>query len=120
MDARGGWSLAPAYDLTYGYDPENRWMAQHQMGVNGKFDRFTREDLAALADTASLSKTIADEIVEQVARAVSRWEEFAAQAGAPEAYVQQIKMNQRLYLAAGIAKRRSGPGVHKRKGETHI
>jgi len=63
MDARGSWKLAPAYDLTYGYDPENRWMAQHQMGVNGKFDGFTRDDLTALADTASLSKGIASEIV---------------------------------------------------------
>lgn len=69
------------------------------MGVNGKFDGFTREDLMALADSASLSKSIAADIVEHVARAVSRWEEFAAQAGAPEAYVQQIKTNQRLYLA---------------------
>jgi serine/threonine-protein kinase HipA len=76
-------------------------MAQHQMGVNGKFDGFKREDLMTLADTASLSKSTAAQIVEQVALAVSRWEEFAGQAGAPEAYVQQIKTNQRLYLARG-------------------
>ncbi len=99
MDNAGSWSLAPAYDLTYAYDPENRWMARHQMGVNGKFDGFTREDLMALADTASLSKSIAAEIIEQVAGAVSRWQEFAAQANAPEAYVRQIGTNQRLYLA---------------------
>jgi serine/threonine-protein kinase HipA len=71
--------------------------------MNGKFDGFTRDDLMALADTASLSKTIATEIVEEVARAVSRWEEFAAQAGAPEVYVQQIKSNRRLFLARGVA-----------------
>ena len=105
MDTGGSWSLAPAYDLTYGYDPDNRWMAQHQMSVNGKFDGFVREDLVALADTASLSKGIAAEIVEQVGQAVSRWEEFAAQAGAPEAYVQQIRTNQRLYLVRGITGR---------------
>jgi serine/threonine-protein kinase HipA len=101
MDERGRWRLAPAYDLTYGYDPANRWMAQHQMGVNGKFDGFTRKDLTALADTASPSKSAAAQIVEQVALAVSRWDEFAAQAGAPETYLQQIKTNQRLYLARG-------------------
>lgn len=101
MDTHGSWSLAPAYDLTYGHDPANRWMARHQMGVNGKFDGFTREDLTVLADTASLSKSIAAAIVEQVTHAVFRWEEFAAQAGAPETYVQQIKTNQRLYLARG-------------------
>jgi serine/threonine-protein kinase HipA len=99
MDERGSWRLAPAYDLTYGYDPENRWMAQHQMGVNGKFDGFTRKDLMALADTVSLSKSTAAQIVEQVALAVSRWEEFATQADAPDTYVRQIKTNQRTYLA---------------------
>ncbi len=101
MDARGSWRLAPAYDLTFSCDPANRWMAQHQMGVNGKFDGFTRADLMALADTASLSSSIAAEIVEQVAHAVSRWPEFAAKAGAPQAYVQQIASQQRLYLARG-------------------
>ncbi len=98
MDDHGRWRLAPAYDLTYGYDPENRWMGQHQMGVNEKFDGFKRADLMALADTASISRSTAAEIVAQVADAVSQWEEYAAQAGAPEAYVQQIKKNQRLYL----------------------
>jgi serine/threonine-protein kinase HipA len=75
------------------------------MGVNDKFDGFGREDLVALADTASLSKGIAAEIVEQVGQAVSRWEEFAAQAGAPEAYVQQIRTNQRMYLVRDITGR---------------
>ena len=65
----------------------------------GKFDGFTREDLMTLADTASLSKSIAAQIVEQVGNAVSRWEQFSAQAGAPQDYVEQIKTNQRLYLA---------------------
>jgi serine/threonine-protein kinase HipA len=99
MDERGTWSLSPAYDLTYGYDPANLWMSQHQMSVSGKFDGFTREDLMKLADTVSLSRSTAANIIEEVGRAVSRWEEFAAVAGAPEEYVQQIKANQRLHLA---------------------
>jgi serine/threonine-protein kinase HipA len=99
MDERGTWSLSPAYDLTYGYDPANLWMSQHQMSVSGKFDGFTREDLMKLADTVSLSRSTAANIIEEVGRAVSQWEEFAAVAGAPEEYVQQIKANQRLHLA---------------------
>jgi hypothetical protein len=73
------------------------------VGVNGKFAGFTREDLLTLADTASLSKSIAAEIVEQVAGAVSRWEEFASRADVPQDYVQQIKTNQRLYLARNLS-----------------
>ena len=100
MDERGYWSLSPAYDLTYGYDPANRWMSRHQMSVNGKFEAFAREDLIKLADTGSLAKTIAIDIIQQVGLAVRRWEEFAAVAGTPEEYVQQIKANQRLQLAS--------------------
>ena len=100
MDERGTWSLSPAYDLTYGYDPTNLWMSQHQMSVNGKFEGFTREDLVKLADTVSLSRSTAADIIQEVGRAVRRWEEFAAVAGAPEDYVRQIKANQRLQLAS--------------------
>ncbi len=98
MDERGIWSLSPAYDLTYGCDPANLWMSQHQMSVNAKFDDFTNEDLMELADTVSLSRSTAADIILEVGHAVRRWEEFAAMAGAPEDYVQQIKVNQRLQL----------------------
>ena len=99
MDERGTWSLAPAYDLTYGHDPGNRWMAQHQMGVNGKFDGFAPEDLLQLADTAGLSRRTARDLIQEVGHAVRRWEEFAGIAHVPEGYVQQIKSNHRLELA---------------------
>jgi serine/threonine-protein kinase HipA len=114
MDERGTWSLSPAYDLTYGYDPANLWMSQHQMSVNGKFEGFTREDLTKLADTVSLSGSTAADIIQEVGHAVRRWEEFAAVAGAPENYVRQIKANQRLQLASPPSvdvgsRRRRGP-----------
>ena len=41
MDQAGRWSLAPAFDLTYGYNPAARWTATHQMTLNGKRDGFT-------------------------------------------------------------------------------
>ncbi len=98
MDERGIWSLSPAYDLTYGHDAANLWMSQHQMSANAKFDDFTNEDLMKLADTVSLSRSTAADIILEVGHAVRRWEEFAAVAGAPEDYVRQIKVNQRLQL----------------------
>ena len=36
MDKQGRWSLSPAYDLTYSYNPSGEWTARHQMSVNGK------------------------------------------------------------------------------------
>ena len=99
MDERGNWTLAPAYDLTYGHDPANRWMAQHQMSVNGKFDGFVREDLLRLADTATLTRSAAADLIQSVAEAVRRWREFASAAEAPEDYAQQIEHHHRLDLA---------------------
>jgi hypothetical protein len=68
------------------------------MSVNGKFDGFTSDDLMQLADTVSISRRTAADLIEEVGRAVSRWEEFAAAAGAPKEYAQQIQANHRLHL----------------------
>ncbi|MEQ8953362.1 MAG: type II toxin-antitoxin system HipA family toxin, partial [Gammaproteobacteria bacterium] len=48
MDKAGRWSLAPAFDVIYAWQPDGAWTGQHQMSVNGKRDRFTLEDLLQL------------------------------------------------------------------------
>ena len=55
MDKQGRWSLAPAFDMTYSYNPSGSWTAAHQMTLNGKRDGFTLEDFEACAK-ASLMK----------------------------------------------------------------
>ncbi|MBY0270848.1 MAG: HipA domain-containing protein [Burkholderiales bacterium] len=35
MDPQGRWSLAPAFDMTYSYNPAGLWTATHQMTMNG-------------------------------------------------------------------------------------
>ena len=42
MDRTGAWSLAPAYDLTWAWQPGNAWLDSHQMTLNGKRDSFSR------------------------------------------------------------------------------
>ena len=44
MDKAGEWSLAPAFDMTYSYNPSGAWTARHQMTLNGKRDDFDLED----------------------------------------------------------------------------
>jgi len=34
MDKAGRWSLAPAFDITYSYNPTGSWTATHQMTMN--------------------------------------------------------------------------------------
>lgn len=80
MDRRGSWSLAPAYDVTYAWQPAGRWTALHQMTLNGKRDGFTPDDFLQCADSASIGRARATAICREVAGAVSRWPEYAEQA----------------------------------------
>ena len=43
MDRQGKWTLSPAYDMGFAYNPKGGWTAQHQMSINGKFDNITRQ-----------------------------------------------------------------------------
>ena len=47
MNKAGEWSLSPAFDLSYSYNPDGTWTSQHQMSMNGKRDNFTIEDFVA-------------------------------------------------------------------------
>lgn len=80
MDKQGRWSLAPAFDVTYSYNPSGAWTATHQMTLNGKRDGFALEDFLAAAKSAVMKRGRAEAIVEEVRATVVRWPEFAAQA----------------------------------------
>jgi len=56
MDRSGVWSLSPAYDVTYSYNPAGFWTNRHEMSVNGKRDGFTKKDLLTVGDKISLKK----------------------------------------------------------------
>ncbi len=72
------WDLAPAYDLTYAYNPAGEWTYQHLMSVNGKFRHIQREDLLILADRFQIGA--APRLLAEVRSAVAAWPQFAAQA----------------------------------------
>ena len=95
MDKTGAWSLAPAFDVTYSYNPSGAWTSSHQMTVNGKRDGFTRADLRAVARSAGLKQGRADAILDEVAAAVGRWPEFAAAAALDEGVAERIGQAQR-------------------------
>jgi len=98
MDQQGRWSLAPAFDMTYSYNPSGDWTAQHQMSINGKRDGFTREDFRACARSAMMKRGRAEKIVEEVRAAFARWPEFADRAQLAPAWRKQIQGNLRLTL----------------------
>ena len=98
MDKTGQWSLAPAFDVTYAYDPSGDWTATHQMTMNGKRDGFTLADFRACAKNAVMKRGRAEAIVEEVSAAVSKWPDFAEQAQVANNWRKQIQKNLRLDL----------------------
>ena len=90
MDRDGQWSLSPAFDITWAYNPDGDWTAQHQMAINGKRDGFDLADLAACAATASINARRARDIVEQVRQSVLQWPRFADEAGVAPLWREQI------------------------------
>lgn len=72
MDRAGNWSLSPAYDVTYSYQPSGKWTSSHQMTLNGKQDGFTLDDFRACAKNASMKRGRAEEIVKDVTNIVAR------------------------------------------------
>jgi serine/threonine-protein kinase HipA len=99
MDKAGQWSLAPAFDVTYSYNPDGNWTATHQMSMNGKRGEFTMADFRTCAKTAQMKRGRAETIVEEVTAAVAKWPEYADEARVASAWRKQIQQNLRLKLA---------------------
>jgi len=90
MDKAGVWTLAPAYDMAYAYNPNGAWTSRHQMTFNGKRWNFAEEDFAAVGRSACLTKLKIRRALEQVRAAVARWPEFAAAAQVEESVAERI------------------------------
>ena len=95
MDARGRWRLSPAYDVAYAYNPEG-WTQGHQLSIGGKRDGFERGDLLRFADGTGVPRAAAARILDEVLTAVSRWPEYAAEAGVPGGNMQRIQAAHRV------------------------
>ncbi len=96
MDKSGNWSLSPAFDVIYSFNPAGSWTASHQMTLNGKRDDFTMDDFKACAKAASMKRGRAEAIVNEVREAVSRWKGYAEEAGVPVPVRDQIQRTLRL------------------------
>ena len=96
MNQQGEWSLAPAFDVTYSYNPSGSWTATHQMTLNGKRDGFALADFEACAKAAVMKRGRAATIIEEVQATVNRWPEFAAEARLADEWRDKIQKTHRL------------------------
>lgn len=89
QDPTGTWTIAPAYDTCFSHNPAiGKWTRQHQMLVRGKAWDITAADLLELADDFDIRKP--RDLLQRLTDAVSRWPEFAHQAGVPAAEIARI------------------------------
>jgi serine/threonine-protein kinase HipA len=99
MDKAGKWSLSPAFDVTYAYNPEGAWTARHQMTLNGKTDQFTVSDFRDCARVAGLKRGRDVEILAEVVTAVKNWPQYADEAGVTAKQRDAITSTLRLNFA---------------------
>ncbi|WP_289630599.1 type II toxin-antitoxin system HipA family toxin [uncultured Muribaculum sp.] len=96
MDRQGKWTLSPAYDMGFAYNPKGGWTAQHQMSINGKFDDITRQDLLEFARHNNIKE--ATEIIDRIAEVSSRWPLLARECEVPQPMIEAIMPNLKLSI----------------------
>lgn len=96
MDRQGKWTLSPAYDMGFAYNPKGGWTAQHQMSINGKFDDITRQDLLEFARHNNIKE--ATEIIDRIAEVSSRWPLLARECEVPQPMIDAIMPNLKLSI----------------------
>lgn len=75
MNKNGSWMLAPAYDLTYAYNPKSRWTSRHQLSVNRRRIDITINDFIEIAKSINIKRY--SRIIAEVKEALIKWDELA-------------------------------------------
>ena len=90
MENDGVWHIAPAYDFTFSVDPSAPgYVNRHSMTVCNKNSDISRGDLLELAKRYNIKG--ADALIEKAVGVVSRYEDYARQAGIDGYWLQKIK-----------------------------
>ena len=80
MNRRGEWSLSPAYDITYSFNPNGKWTAVHQMLINWKVTNININDLIQSAHAMHIKESNALTIIDEVRKTLKKWPKFAEEA----------------------------------------
>jgi serine/threonine-protein kinase HipA len=84
-----GWELAPAYDLTFAFNPSGAWTDQHLMSVNGKFKDIQKKDFMDVADRFGIGE--APQLIKEVRESIAHWPQFAKKAGLSKSGTERIR-----------------------------
>lgn len=95
MRDTGVWSLSPAYDVTYAFNPTSSWTRQHQMTLADKAGEFESANLIK-AVSNHMSKNEAAQLINEVTDSVANWSTYGKQAGLAADEIKKIADNHRL------------------------
>lgn len=90
MNKEGAWSLSPAYDMTFSFNPSGAWTSKHQMTVNGKAEGILRDDLLSCAEVGGVKRKTANDVIDEVCSAAKTWPQIANEVGIDEAVTKRI------------------------------
>jgi serine/threonine-protein kinase HipA len=95
MDENGQWSLSPAYDLTFPFDPYHSFVIPHQISINNKVKGINREDLVATAKKVGILRhnEMIDNVVDNLASFSSRIKQYGLNEKTIQLVVADIEKN---------------------------
>jgi len=93
MNQNGEWSLSPAYDLTFPFDPYQSFVIPHQISINNKNKDITREDVENVAKRVGIRNynQIIEKVIEQVSTFPERIKEYNLNSRTIELIVKDLK-----------------------------
>lgn len=97
MDSSGRWSLSPAFDVVYAYNPDGLWTNEHQMSLAGKTGDFDLEDLVTFGKFADLKTREIGTMIAEIREAIERWPQFAEMAGVPADMAERVRAGFRVF-----------------------
>ena len=84
MDRSGKWTLSPAYDVTFSYNPTNKWLRAHQMTINGKTTEIGLSDLLEAGKKMGIKEKRCKDIISKVSVSIDKFAAYAEQVGIKE------------------------------------
>jgi serine/threonine-protein kinase HipA len=84
MDRGGEWKMPPAYDITFAYKPDNKWLGSHQMTMNGKSSGIDSDDILDFGHRIGLGASFCKGVISEVAETVGSWMKYADKCGIHE------------------------------------
>ncbi len=98
MDRTGKWSLSPAYDVAYAYNPAGAWTRDHQMSLAGRRSDFERADILRFAASIGVKERKALKVLDEVSASVRDWSRHAVEAGVAPRNAARIERAFRSHL----------------------